>query len=560
MAARSALRLKNFELSRRMYKIASNKGWKLRDHDLNRFEAELKSGNIVDAFVIAMRMEKKDHREDSFTKLHREISRAPKDSHTAILSELNKVGDIPEILASLSAESVMTVKSPQSSEVTYAMVDSEKNNADRYRRETIRVRQSSTYKIAQHLENAYRRPWRIPFLPFTLPLLAVNLARERKIQTDSIESSQIQFSPSRGTRRSIVMFPTNGVGFGHFTRLFAIARKIKKKDPDLEIIFFTTMPTLWPLESAGFPTYHIPGRYRYPNMEPKEWNAIAEEKLSMVLNIHKPSAFIFDGSYPYRGMLNAISNNNEMLKLWVRRGAIRPGSKSTPEGSFDYFDAVIKPGDSVPIVMDEESESGIPVITCNPITLFDSEEILPRGELRSRLGVPEEALVAYVQLGAGRINNINSELRHTINALGKYEQVYTIFGESIIGERYSFPEPRLRTLRDYPNSIYFNDFDFAIMAGGYNSFHESVQTGLPTISFPNMNTGRDDQLARVKVGEEAGCMVVIESRSKRSISAAIDRIIDPEVRDLMRSNSEILRRDNGAEKISDWILEKLPKS
>ena len=45
------------------------------------------------------------------------------------------------------------------------------------------------------------------------------------------------------------------------------------------------------------------------------------------------------------------------------------------------------------------------------------------------------------------------------------------------------------------------------MAGGYNSFHESVQTGLPTISFPNMNTGRDDQLARVKVGEEAGCMV-----------------------------------------------------
>ena len=43
---------------------------------------------------------------------------------------------------------------------------------------------------------------------------------------------------------TIVMSPTNGVGFGHFTRMLAIAKRMKQNDPTLEIIFFTTMPTL----------------------------------------------------------------------------------------------------------------------------------------------------------------------------------------------------------------------------------------------------------------------------------------------------------------------------
>ena len=46
---------------------------------------------------------------------------------------------------------------------------------------------------------------------------------------------------------------------------------------------------------------------------------------------------------------------------------------------------------------------------------------------------------------------------------------------------------RIRVLRDYPNSRYFKDFDFA-MASGYNSFHEAVEARLPTIFFPNMKT------------------------------------------------------------------------
>ena len=40
------------------------------------------------------------------------------------------------------------------------------------------------------------------------------------------------------------------------------------------------------------------------------------------------------------------------------------------------------------------------------------------------------------------------------------------------------------------------------MAAGYNSYHEAIRFSVPTISIPNMNTGMDDQLARVGVAEK----------------------------------------------------------
>ena len=124
----------------------------------------------------------------------------------------------------------------------------------------------------------------------------------------------------------------------------------------------------------------------------------------------------------------------------------------------------------------------------------------------------------------------------------------------MLGERISSEFERVRVLRDYPNSRYFEDFDFAVMAGGYNSFHEAIQASLPTICLPNMKTGRDDQLARTSVAEEAGCMVVIKDKNRKIIQAAVDRIVETEVRDMMRNNFQLLQRENGANQVAEWIL------
>ena len=423
---------------------------------------------------------------------------------------------------------------------------------EKYRRELVRIRKSPSFRIGVHLISAVERPWRILFLPVTLLILTFNLGLERLGKKTIPEFEQPNF-PDVGTRRSIVMFPTNGVGFGHFTRLLSIARRIKKLDPDVEIVFFTTMPTLHLLKREGIPAYHLPGRTKFKDMPAKTWNLIVEENMANVFALHKPSMFIFDGAFPYRGMLNAIQGRGEMKKVWLRRGTFKKDSTKVPIDSINHFDYVISPKDSVK-QEEHDMELTSAVVKCDPILYLDEIELRDRNDLRNRLGIPHDALVCYLQLGAGQINEIESEISVCLTELEKHENVYVVLGESMLGDRLPSVGGRVRVLTDYPNSLDFNAFDFTIMAAGYNSYHEAIRFSVPTISIPNMNTGMDDQLARVEVAEEAGAMIVLREVTPKIVQAVIERVLDQEVRTNMKSNCEKLHQPNGANQISKWIV------
>ena len=128
-----------------------------------------------------------------------------------------------------------------------------------------------------------------------------------------------------------------------------------------------------------------------------------------------------------------------------------------------------------------------------------------------------ESTAVYVQLGAGEINDINSEIRLTIAALTENNGVHVILGESLIGDRLDIDLDNVHIIRDYPNAMYFNGFDATVQAGGYNSFHETRQSTLPALFYPNMNTGMDDQLARCNIAVEEGWGIVVEERNEKQL-------------------------------------------
>ncbi len=49
-------------------------------------------------------------------------------------------------------------------------------------------------------------------------------------------------------------------------------------------------------------------------------------------------------------------------------------------------------------------------------------------------------------------------------------------------------------------------------------------------------------------------MVVIKDKKKYIIQAAIDRMVESDVRELMRNNFQLLQRENGADQVAEWIL------
>jgi UDP:flavonoid glycosyltransferase YjiC (YdhE family) len=243
----------------------------------------------------------------------------------------------------------------------------------------------------------------------------------------------------------------------------------------------------------------------------------------MILDAHQPKLFVFDGAFPYRGMLNAIKRKSSMRKVWMRRGMFKKGSR-IPVGSVEFFDTVVHPGDAIPQEEDTISHN-VEVKHVPPILLVDEHEKLAKAESRSRLGVPNDVIVWYLQLGAGQINDIESEVRITVECILESDSsCYIVIGESLLGQRIDFQHERVRLLRDYPNSIYLNGVDYSVQAGGYNSFHEMRVSRTPTIFFPNMKTGMDDQLARCKVAVNEGWGVVVETRTKKNILSSIAEV------------------------------------
>jgi UDP-N-acetylglucosamine--N-acetylmuramyl-(pentapeptide) pyrophosphoryl-undecaprenol N-acetylglucosamine transferase len=424
-------------------------------------------------------------------------------------------------------------------------------NFDRMQRELHRLRTSPSFRLGLHLTSAIRRPWRAPFLIITLPTLMFRIGLELigiLPQPRALLLNEAGRPVENGS--CVVMFPTNGVGFGHFTRMLAVAKRMKNLDPALEVIFFTTMPTLHLLKPYGIPAHHIAGPKYFKGFDSQAWNALLEEELNLCIDTHRPSMFIFDGAYPYRGMLRAIQERPSIKKLWMRRGTFRTGT-SIPVDSTAHFDALIFPQDSV---QDESEEKNpdVEIITSSPIVMLDESELLSKNEARARLGLPTQAFVVYVQLGAGEINDIESEVRLTVNALLEHPDVYVVLGESLIGARISIDLPRFRILRDYPNSMYFSAFDATIQAGGYNSYHETRRFGLPALFYPNMSTGMDDQLKRCKAAENEGWGMVLERRTKQTIQNACNDLILNS-----RNRNTIQESINGADQLADILVREL---
>jgi len=410
-------------------------------------------------------------------------------------------------------------------------------------RELDRIRNSFSFRSGQIIAKSLKFPLLLPILPFWLLgfIFVYGLERLGKKSAHTVNSGRKIVDP----KRCIVFFPTNGVGLGHFTRLFAVAKRVREQDPDVEIVFVTTMAALHLLESEGIPSYHLPGAYMFNDMSSAEWNAITEELLATVFEIHRPSVFVFDGAFPYRGMLNAIKNREGLTNVWLRRGAFKKGGTKIPVDSIEHFHHILRPGDSVETTV-EEIDFTTPVTHLKPILFAKPEDLLSRKDARLRLGLPTDAIAVYLQLGAGKINDIEGQLDMAIRLLNEHENVHMVVGESIIGDRLKLKGDRVRIIRDYPNSLLFNAFDFAIMAGGYNSYHEAIAFALPTLFIPNLNTGMDDQLARVKAGEAVGACMILADQSESIFRQKLDLLMDELHRNSMRSACSAGSLENGA--------------
>jgi UDP:flavonoid glycosyltransferase YjiC (YdhE family) len=84
----------------------------------------------------------------------------------------------------------------------------------------------------------------------------------------------------------------------------------------------------------------------------------------------------------------------------------------------------------------------------------------------------------------------------------------------------------VHVVREFPLSRRFRAFDVAVSASGYNSYHELLRFGIPTLFIPNQATALDDQQGRARFASDRGLAHMLGRVSVERTAALLDDLLN----------------------------------
>lgn len=342
-------------------------------------------------------------------------------------------------------------------------------------------------------------------------------------------------------RRRVMFISSNGAGTGHLTRLAAMARR---SSLSVDPFFVSLSQGVGLLEYNGWLFEYVPSR-GITGMDKRTWNRFLQRRLARMLHEHQPAAVVFDGTWPYSGLVGALLRYDSAAAVWSRRGMWRTDIGEGSIAKSSIFDLVIEPGELAAHFDSGATAALADARRVEPVIYSTPEEALDREAARAELAIPEGPAV-LVTLGAGNINDVTSPLRRVVEGLTERGVHVCVTSPDIA---YSLPVSdygTVITVRKRPLTPYLFAFDAAVSAAGYNSYHELIAHRLPTLFLPNLETAVDDQFARARYAAWSGFGLCCADPEGPELEPALHQLMDPGSQTGMRRRLAELEGWSGA--------------
>jgi hypothetical protein len=286
----------------------------------------------------------------------------------------------------------------------YLEISRTSKREENLKNEVERLRSSFSFQFGNIFVQSFERPVTLPLLPFKIIGFMAKKAFGKKNHVTP---------PTKITRDCVVGYSADSFRGVHFNRMERILSEFRTHG--IETVHITNdreIRSFKKVESHSL--YSIPPRSEFARMIPRTWNKKVEQIVSSILDTFHPRTILFDGDYPFRGILNAISLRPEMNRFWIRESLLNFKTSTLPVDGFDTFDAIIHP--SMTRRDDPDTIIGSSgTIFCNPI-VGKSEQT---GSLsRLRLGmVQSENKIVFVQLSK-KIKNLDQVFQEILSYEG----------------------------------------------------------------------------------------------------------------------------------------------
>jgi UDP:flavonoid glycosyltransferase YjiC (YdhE family) len=329
---------------------------------------------------------------------------------------------------------------------------------------------------------------------------------------------------------SVLLVTSNGTGMGHLTRQAAVALSLPSGH---EATLFSLSIGLPSVLGLGLEGEYCPS-YDRPWIASGEWHSYLCDRLLALIDEIDAEAVLFDGVAPYPGIYRASRLRRQVPFIWLRRGMWRRGANIAALEKTAYFDLVIEPGD-----LGSDADVGPTTgrgdaMKVRPISILEPLGITSREEARRHLGLPPDGPIALLTLGSGRLGDVAGPGSAALTALLDNTSDWHIAVTRSPVALNDIPIAQADRLTElegvYPLATYLSAFDVAISSAGYNSVHELVPAGLPSLLVANTSTRTDDQAARARSLENQGLALAALDTDPQTVAAACRKLVTEEVR------------------------------
>ena len=140
---------------------------------------------------------------------------------------------------------------------------------------------------------------------------------------------------------TVVLATTNGRGMGHLSRQLALAlASLGGMDP----VIFSMSSSVPVVDRYDMRAEWAPGLTRW-QLPRHTWDAYLGDRIVALLQETQASAFVFDGVFPYDGVLRALRRLPDVPFIWSRRAMWQKGRNTRALRYRKLFAAVLEPGD-----------------------------------------------------------------------------------------------------------------------------------------------------------------------------------------------------------------------
>jgi hypothetical protein len=342
----------------------------------------------------------------------------------------------------------------------------------------------------------------------------------------------------------VVLFNINGSGMGHLSTCLAYANRLRGR---ARPVFFSLASAMEMIHDMGYEGDYFVSRF-WSRASGWAWDQQLSLRLGLLFERVRPDIVVFDGTWPYRGLLHAVTAYGATKLVWSNLVLYKKGTRAVPirESKFDLMIRLGEIGTSFHV---DQKGPSLRKVTIPPVTLLEDHELLGREEARAALGLQRQARYALFALGPGNLKDV-SGIGHGLLSEMETRGYTVVWARAPISARDVQLPDNVIPMSVYPLVRFMRAFDVFVGAAGYNTCCEVLQSGVPTLFVPNKLVS-DDQTRRAEMVAGATRAVVSPCESNEQRARAVESLVM--LKDSVH-DTQLQFALNGAEHAADEIL------